>query len=302
MKKNTDTVSTTKNDYQKSLSPELRDMAWGTAITTIGYKKFVPELNTLENSETDKDARNTLNEYRLVYITSGDVYFESASQSRTTVGKGSIIMLFPNEWYKFTLSGTNDLHIFWVGFKGITVDNMTRSSFFTTKNCIYNVGVESWFVDIFQEIYKIADREQTGHQQYLASLIHLLLGRIYYSNLNNVQDSYIIRIINSAKAIMKEDCLQENYPVKEIADRLGISYSQFRREFKHHCGISPGQYRQELKLIKAKEYLCNTNMSIADIAIKLKFECLGQFSTFFRKRVGVPPHEYRKQKFMNNLS
>ena len=53
--------------------------------------------------------------------------------------------------------------------------------------------------------------------------------------------------------------------------------------------------RDEKKLAKAKELLYSTNLSIAQIADKLNFECLGQFSTFFRKKVGVPPLEYRKR-------
>jgi AraC-like DNA-binding protein len=36
-------------------------------------------------------------------------------------------------------------------------------------------------------------------------------------------------------------------------------------------------------------------MSIADISTKLHFECIGQFSTFFKKKSGVSPLEFRKQ-------
>ena len=83
--------------------------------------------------------------------------------------------------------------------------------------------------------------------------------------------------------------------LESIARTLNVSYSLFRREFKKKCGISPGQYRQELKLAKAKELLYSTNMSIAEISSKLNFECIGQFSTFFKKKVGVPPLEFRKK-------
>ena len=98
-----------------------------------------------------------------------------------------------------------------------------------------------------------------------------------------------------------KDEKQMHLPIDEIARQLDISYSLFRREFRRICGIPPGQYRQEVKLEKAKELLHTTNRSIADIALQLSFENLGQFSTFFRKRVGVPPLEYRKKKIYNNL-
>ena len=36
---------------------------------------------------------------------------------------------------------------------------------------------------------------------------------------------------------------------------------------------------------------------IAEIAFELNFECVGQFSTFFRKKEGVTPSEFRRQRF-----
>ena len=133
----------------------------------------------------------------------------------------------------------------------------------------------------------------------VASLAISLIGRIYYEDLNHsLGDSYMTRIINQAKVIMKED-LAGNRSLEDIAASLNISYSLFRREFKNKCGISPGQYRQELKLAKAKELLYSTNFSIAEISAKLHFECLGQFSTFFKKKAGVPPLEFRKKGTKN---
>ena len=98
--------------------------------------------------------------------------------------------------------------------------------------------------------------------------------------------------------MMKEDIAGDK-DLESIAKILNVSYSLFRREFKNKCGISPGQYRLELKLAKAKELLYSTNMSIAEVSEKLHFECLGQFSTFFKKRTGVSPLEYRKKGIKN---
>ena len=82
--------------------------------------------------------------------------------------------------------------------------------------------------------------------------------------------------------------------IEEIADILGIGYSYFRREFRRICGVSPGEYRQQHRLQRAKELLLSSSYSIAQIAEELYFDSTGQFSTFFRKREGIPPLEYRK--------
>lgn len=86
-------------------------------------------------------------------------------------------------------------------------------------------------------------------------------------------------------------------PRWSIEGSIGVGYSLFRREFKRYSGISPGQYQQQLKLARAKELLSSSNLSIAEIAFELNFECVGQFSTFFRKKEGVTPSEFRRQRF-----
>jgi AraC-like DNA-binding protein len=149
-------------------------------------------------------------------------------------------------------------------------------------------------VDTFHEILDIAAEEKKGYQQLIASLAISLIGRLHYEDTNHTNgDTYIMRVINQAKTVMKED--MDNQPLEEIAESLGISYSLFRREFKRKCGISPGQYRLELKLAKAKELLYSTNLSVAEISSKLHFENIGQFSTFFKKKTGVPPLTFRKK-------
>jgi AraC-like DNA-binding protein len=164
---------------------------------------------------------------------------------------------------------------------------------------VFRIGVDERTINTYHEILDIISDEKKGFQQMVAGLTMSLLSRVYYENINHSNgDSYIMRIINQAKVIMKDD-MTGSKDLEDIADSLGVSYSLFRREFKNRCGISPGQYRQELKLAKAKELLYSTNLSIAEISNRLNFECLGQFSTFFKKKAGVPPLEFRKRGTKN---
>ena len=84
-------------------------------------------------------------------------------------------------------------------------------------------------------------------------------------------------------------------PPEEIASRLGLGYSWFRRMFKEYTGVSPAQYQLQQKLLKAKELLTSSSMNISEIAYSLKFENAGQFSTFFKKKEGVTPSEFRER-------
>ena len=289
-----------KVEHFRYLQISPRDESWGLAITTAGFQHVHPGETYPLSSHPDgynfpNNKRRILNEYQLVYITRGSGYFESASCSRTKIEAGMMFMLFPGEWHTFAPDPETGWDDHWVGFNGSFMDDKIRHGFFTFKNCVFKVGVNEVIINTYHEIFDVISHEKKGFQQVVASLAISLIGRLHYEDLNHAYgDTYIIRIINQAKAIMKED-LAGNQALEDIAGSLNISYSLFRREFKNKCGISPGQYRQELKLAKAKELLYSTNMSIAEISSVLHFECIGQFSTFFKKKTGVPPLEFRKR-------
>ena len=288
-----------KIENYRYLQISPRDRSWGLAVTTAGFQHVHPgeeyPLSTHpEGYRFPENKRRIINEYQLYYITRGSGFFESASCSRTRIEAGMMFMLFPGEWHNFAPAPDTGWDDHWVGFNGSFMDDKIRNGFFTFRNCIFRVGVNESMVNTFHEILDIAAEGKKGYQQLIASLAISLIGRLHYEDINHTNgDTYIMRVINQAKTVMRED--MDNQPLEEIAESLGISYSLFRREFRKKCGISPGQYRLELKLTKAKELLYSTNISIAEISSMLHFECIGQFSTFFKKRTGIPPHEFRKQ-------
>lgn len=289
-----------KIEHFKYLQVSPRDKSWGLAVTTAGFQHVHPGETYPLSSHPDgynfpENKRRVLNEYQLVYITRGSGYFESASCSRTRIEEGMMFMLFPGEWHTFAPDPATGWDDHWVGFNGSFIDEKISNGFFTFKNCVFRVGIDERIINTYHEILDIISDERKGFQQMVAGLTLSLIGRVYYEEINHsIGDSYIMRIIKQAKVIMKED-MSGNKSLESIANSLGISYSLFRRDFKKNCGISPGQYRLELKLAKAKELLYSTNLSIAEISNILYFENIGQFSTFFKKKVGVPPLEFRKR-------
>ena len=288
----------------KYLQVSPRDKAWGLAVTSAGFHHVHPGEQYPPSSHPDghnypANERRVINEYLIVYITRGSGHFESASCSRTKIEAGMMFMVFPGEWHTFAPDPSTGWDDHWIGFNGSFMDDKIRAGFFTFKNCVFRTGIDENITNTFLEILDIVAGESKGFQQIAAGLTMSLIGRIYYKDLNHSSDdSYIMRIINQAKVIMKED-MTGDMDLESLAKMLNVSYSLFRREFKNKCGISPGQYRQQLKLAKAKELLYTTNMSIAEISSRLNFECIGQFSTFFKKKVGIPPLEYRKRGTKN---
>ncbi|MBR5892516.1 MAG: helix-turn-helix transcriptional regulator [Bacteroidaceae bacterium] len=280
-----------KQDVLLTAAYDMHERMWGLSISATGRTSSALPYTSSNNKQPKKSPT----EFCIACVAFGSGYLDCDAIKHKPLETGDIIMLLPGESYSLT-PGEQGWSLYWVEFGGYAVDNMVRNGFFSERSKIFQVNELHHIVDIFREIQKTMSGSGAGKQQYAGSLVHLILGKLYYaSKSDSLDDVYILRIIGRAKSIMKDEA-QMHLPIDEIARQLDISYSLFRREFRRLCGIPPGQYRQEAKLEKAKELLLTTNISIADIASHLSFENLGQFSTFFRKRVGVPPLEYRKRK------
>ena len=98
--------------------------------------------------------------------------------------------------------------------------------------------------------------------------------------------------IEQAKIIVNEN-VAGNVDPEELAMRLNISYSWFRRVFKEYTGYAPAKYFQELKLRKAKQLLVGTSQSVKEILFFLGFQSTEYFFSFFKKRTGLTSLEYR---------
>ena len=228
MKENT-TTENAKVEHFKYLQTTQRDILWGLAITTAGFQHVHPGETYPLSSHPDgynfpDNRRRILNEYQLVYITRGAGYFESASCSRTRIEAGTMFMLFPGEWHTFAPDPETGWDDHWIGFNGSYMDDKIKYGFFTFKNCIFRVGINENIINTYHEIFDIIHNEKNGYQQMVAGLTMSLISRVYYQNINHSNsDNYIMRIINQAKVIMKED-LAGNVELEDMAVSLGVSY------------------------------------------------------------------------------
>lgn len=283
----------------KYLNISQLDEEWGMVVTTIGYQLIPPNSSYPISQHPEKYVFNpqngrVLKEYQLVYISKGGGLFESQSCKRQKVEAGTILLLFPDEWHTYEPDKDSGWYEYWVGFKGLHMDKRVENDFFNKKSPIYHLGLSATIIGLYEDTLNYASQEKAGYQQIISSMVTYLLGLVYYRNRNAVfNNSFAVGKINEARAIMKQQ-IEHNISPVTIAENLGVSYSWFRKMFKKYADVSPAQYQANLKCLRSKELLETTDMNITEIAYRLNFDNAGQFSTFFRKRTGISPSEYRQ--------
>ncbi|MDR2765592.1 MAG: AraC family transcriptional regulator [Tannerella sp.] len=288
-----------KNEQLRYLAINAVDEDWGIVVTTVGYQFIPPQSPYPLSRHPDKynfspHNKRTLNEYQLIYITKGSGYFMSQSVRKQKISEGTMILLFPGEWHSYYPDPDTGWDEHWAGFRGPHIDRRVENHFFNKDYPLFRIGHSSTILRLYEDILDLARQEKTGYQQMISSMVLHILGSVYYKWKNSYfKDSCIEEKIMEARQLIKDN-IEGLLSQEDIAAKLGLGYSWFRRMFKEYTGVSPAQYQFQQKLLRAKELLTDTSMNISEVAYKLHFENPGQFSTFFRKKEGITPSRFRE--------
>ena len=78
----------------------------------------------------------------------------------------------------------------------------------------------------------------------------------------------------------------------ELAKQIGISEVYLRKLFLAYYTITPKQYILDIRIRKAKQLLCDTQLSVSAIAEECGFSSVYHFCRAFKNKTGTTPTEY----------
>ena len=105
------------------------------------------------------------------------------------------------------------------------------------------------------------------------------------------KDSHIDQAIK-----MMQSNIEEPLKTTELAKVLGQTTRSLERQFLRHLGRSPGRFYRELRLIRAQNFLVNTDMSILEIDAACGFG--SNFGKIYKAYYGKTPRETRKERLV----
>ena len=283
----------------KYLLATERDLKWGLTVSTVGYEEIAPGDPYPTKGHADGyyfniEKGRVLNEYQLLYNPEGEGVFESAHCPQTRIKAGDMFLLFPGEWHTYHPNPRVGWKSHWIGFKGRNMDDRVKAGFLTPEKPIYHVGYSAIIEGLYRRAFAAAREEAAYSQQEMAGLVNHLIGKMYSleRNIELSRNQQQVDMIDKARWRIRES-LESETTIQGIAEELGVSYSNFRKLFKEYTGLSPATYQQELRLLRAKELLSTTDLSIKEIAYRLNFESPDYFSAKFKAKMGIKPSEVK---------
>ncbi len=100
--------------------------------------------------------------------------------------------------------------------------------------------------------------------------------------------------IEQAKCFIQEHFANYNISVDMVSQHLHLSTSYFRAIFKKETGTTFVNYLTELRMKKARDLICSTNMKIYQIAEAVGYSDPHYFSYCFKKHFDMAPNDLRE--------
>ncbi len=123
-------------------------------------------------------------------------------------------------------------------------------------------------------------------------LFYRLLSLIYDNN-PSIENGQYPQIVKGVM-LLKQSYL-ENLPIEVFAKQSNVSVSTFRQLFNKQHGMSPLQYRNRLRIERAKQLLENDNCTVAEVAYASGFENIGYFCRYYKKITGETPKQTKQR-------
>lgn len=95
--------------------------------------------------------------------------------------------------------------------------------------------------------------------------------------------------------LQMEQNLEDVIPLPELAQRAGVSQRQLERVFKKYLQITPKRYYLNMRLIRGRALLTQTELAVSEIAGACGFKSSEHFARSYLKFFDVAPSQDRKE-------
>ncbi|MGO1245515.1 MAG: helix-turn-helix domain-containing protein [Sphingobacterium sp.] len=181
-------------------------------------------------------------------------------------------------------------------------DNVLHDFSFLKSNAVYkhfenNIDFAKWrmMMDSMRDELKLSDKDS---KTILRSYLNIVLGMLERCSGLRLATSYNKERENRVRAF--EQLLEQYYKKERFpsfyAEKLNISTNYLNRVCRDRRNKSVGELIRDRILLEAERLLYHTFKNISEISFELGFDSLSYFITFFKKKHGVSPEEFRKMQ------
>lgn len=219
--------------------------------------------------------------YGIVFAISGEAEYKFIGGERIKVRAGEVAVLSPSAAYSVSVRG---------GFRHFTVNFDAEGDIDIPRDLclVFRPRASDGYRQMFQRaVYAYKSRCEC-YAMLVASQIYEIFAALYSEMRESLGTQRLLR----AKQYIDENFTKE-ITLEVLAKMSNMSHTNFRREWARVFGGTAIKYRDEKRLLLAKDLLIEGKLKIGEIAFACGFVDGSYFVRFFKKHTGQTPMEYK---------
>jgi AraC-like DNA-binding protein len=292
-------MSTSAFSYRRYLPDTPEAEPWGVAVTAGGRQvvapgaAYPPPGHPPDHALTWTKGR-VLGACQVVFITGGRGRFEAAGVGLRSVEAGTALVLLPGVWHRYAPDPASGWTEHWVELRGPVVERLIARRVLRAEEAVATVDRPRELEALFDSIHaRLAGAGVRAHDPERGAVGLQVLALVAAAR-PAPEGRRTARLVAQAERLLAEGVT--GAPVMpDIARRLGMAYSHFRREFRRRTGLSPQRYYNQVRLERARRLLGAGDRSLKEIAEQLGFSSAYHFSWAFKRHFGLAPGLWRRR-------
>lgn len=153
-------------------------------------------------------------------------------------------------------------------------------------------------LDCFKVLFRESIEQKLGYEQIIHSRLETLLLytlRLYadYYPAMLMLDSNDTNLAIAVKSYIEQN-YQQDIHLADLAIALSVSQYHLSHIFTSYYGVSPFQYLIMRRIDEAKRMLFGSQLLVKEIANRVGYDSVSNFSAQFKRQVGISPTRFRE--------
>ncbi len=223
----------------------------------------------------------------LLYVNGFTITYTDKNNNTFIAHSGDIVYTPVGSEYKVQISDCESSTSHTIGINFLLFDELGEPAILSDSIEIFHFPSDKIIPMLFQQAL-VYDAVQPFIRNKII-LLEILCALASYKPKKTIPE----RIIYSLQYLSEH--IEENPTIGYLASRCNVSEVYFRKQFKDSLGMTPLEYRNILRLNRAKTYLEYGDISVQEISNMLGYSTVSHFIKEFRVHTGYSPLKYRKQ-------
>lgn len=291
-------MPTNQQSYFRYFATTPEAAVWGLDVTAAGYTRVpkgvrYPVGQHPVDHELHWERGRVLDTIQIVFIASGRGHFETRATGLCEIQPGQAFVVLPGVWHRYEPHVETGWEESWIEVQGTTVDRMIDAGVFTPKSAVRGGALQAGMQEALEAVHVRSHAGSPGFDAGRAAAAFGVLAAWQLASQVHPKQNRISRAVDEAEHYLAEHYM-EAVNIEQLARKLGVAYSHFRRAFCVQTGFAPWQYILHLRLSRAKRLIASSDATLEEIAAQLNFNSASHLSLSFKQAFGTAPTHWRQ--------